>query len=207
MKIGSRLKQKHQLGFTLIELIAVMAIIALIASLLFVSISQSRIKARNGRRLADINILSKAMDLYYANCNSFPQTPAGVSGFRLDTTKSLYLGTRPSCGNHQGTLLAGQSNGGIGSATPSGTILVQQFTPAPLPADDGSLAAGSRCSEANTQLANSTWNDFIYYPDTNSANKYGIYFCIGAKTGDFVAGRYALTERGILRIVGANYSP
>lgn len=57
-----RVSQKK--GFTLIELLVVIAIIALLSSVIFATLSTSRAKARDARRLADLSTVSKAISVY-----------------------------------------------------------------------------------------------------------------------------------------------
>lgn len=66
------LKEKS-LGFTLIELLVVVAIVSLLASVMMISISKSRSKARDTKRIADIRNLRLALDLYsYDNQGAYP---------------------------------------------------------------------------------------------------------------------------------------
>ncbi len=51
-------------GFTLVELLVVVAIIGLLAGIAVVSVNSVRIKARDARRIADIKQIQNALELY-----------------------------------------------------------------------------------------------------------------------------------------------
>src|SRR3989338_886658 len=51
-------------GFTLVELLVVVAIIGLLAGIAVVSVNSVRVKARDARRLADAKQLQNALELY-----------------------------------------------------------------------------------------------------------------------------------------------
>jgi prepilin-type N-terminal cleavage/methylation domain-containing protein len=55
---------KKQNGFTLIELLVVIAIIALLSSVVLATLATARSKARDSRRVADIQQLMNALELY-----------------------------------------------------------------------------------------------------------------------------------------------
>lgn len=66
-------KQNIRLGFTLVELLVVVAIIGLLSTVAAVSLNQSRIKSRDTKRLADMRQIQNALALYYdANNGSLP---------------------------------------------------------------------------------------------------------------------------------------
>ncbi len=68
-------------GFTLIELLAVIAIIGILASVAIVSFTSAREKSRDGKRIAQVGQISKALELYYDSYQSYPSTtPSGYSG-------------------------------------------------------------------------------------------------------------------------------
>lgn len=59
-------------GFTLIELLVVIAIIGLLATIVIASLSTVQSKARDTRRMQDINSLQKGLAIYLATNGSYP---------------------------------------------------------------------------------------------------------------------------------------
>lgn len=67
-------------AFTLIELLIVIAIIGILAGILFVSIGQNPlIKSRDAKRVSDLQNLRTALTLYYTDNNAYPATLATMS--------------------------------------------------------------------------------------------------------------------------------
>ena len=59
-------------GFTLIEMLIVITIIALLASLILVGMGGARAKTRDARRIADLHNVMNALELYYSKSYSYP---------------------------------------------------------------------------------------------------------------------------------------
>jgi type II secretion system protein G len=79
-------------GFTLIELLVVIAIIALLASIVLVALGGARSKARDATRRATVTEIGKALELYYADNGSYPNsgnTWAGVNECWGSTNNAL----------------------------------------------------------------------------------------------------------------------
>lgn len=83
-------------GFTLLELLIVVAIVALLSSLGAVTVSKQRKKANDARRRADIHELQVALEGYYTDHQRYPdqlifngQPLTSVDG------QTIYLGKVP----------------------------------------------------------------------------------------------------------------
>ena len=74
-----RIKQPQR-AFTLIELLVVIAIIGLLASVVMVALSNARGKARDAKRKADLEQVSKALELYYNDHGTYLVAGSGASG-------------------------------------------------------------------------------------------------------------------------------
>jgi len=65
--------KKFRKGFTLIEMLIVITIIALLASLILVGMGGARAKTRDARRIADLHNVMNALELYYAKEGVYPE--------------------------------------------------------------------------------------------------------------------------------------
>lgn len=97
-------------AFTLVELLVVISIIAMLTSIVLVSLRGVRTKARDARRMSDIRQISNAMEMAYADVspecggeNAYP-TSSSASGTttlssvlpRICPTSGTYLNPTPS---------------------------------------------------------------------------------------------------------------
>jgi len=65
-------KIKPNTGFTLIELLVVIGIIALLSTVVMVSVNSARAKARDTKRLTDIKAIAKGLEFYYDKYEHYP---------------------------------------------------------------------------------------------------------------------------------------
>jgi prepilin-type N-terminal cleavage/methylation domain-containing protein len=65
-------------GFTLIELMVAITILAVVSSIGFVTYSNSQIAARDGKRKQDLRAISTALELYYQTNKRYPCTGSDV---------------------------------------------------------------------------------------------------------------------------------
>lgn len=64
-------------GFTLIELLVAIVIIGIIATLTTLALTSARANARDVRRISDLKQIASALELYYADNNSYPTLITG----------------------------------------------------------------------------------------------------------------------------------
>jgi prepilin-type N-terminal cleavage/methylation domain-containing protein len=83
----------RQAGFTLIELMVVIAIIGLLASIITVSLSSAQAKGRDAKRVADIRTIQLALEEYYNDNGNYP--PAIYSGNYISPTYIAAVPTDP----------------------------------------------------------------------------------------------------------------
>jgi len=88
-------------GFSLIELIVVIAIIALLATIVLTSFNNVQFRAHDARRVSDIQSAQKALELFYIANNRYPDANASACGwdvgngshaFMTGTNMSSYFG-------------------------------------------------------------------------------------------------------------------
>ncbi|MDD4290563.1 MAG: type II secretion system protein [Patescibacteria group bacterium] len=66
------MKTNKQKAFTLIELLVVISVVALLSVIALVSLNNARIKARDTKRMNDLKIISKAIEMYYIDEGDYP---------------------------------------------------------------------------------------------------------------------------------------
>ncbi len=171
-------KNKSSAGFTLIELLVVISIIGLLASVVLVSLTSSRAKARDAKRVGEMNQFSKAMELFFNERFSYPTTTGVAAG-----TFGILSGSATPCSS--GTA------GCINYVIPNTLV---RMPVAPLPADNPS--GSTECTGAYN---GATGNDYQFAgtgAGVNTINNYTVTFCLGRQSGSLGPGVHTLTRGG-----------
>jgi prepilin-type N-terminal cleavage/methylation domain-containing protein len=66
------MKQQMKKGFTLIEILIVVAIIAILASVVLVGLGPTQRAGRDARRLSDLREIQNGLELFYNKCGYYP---------------------------------------------------------------------------------------------------------------------------------------
>lgn len=114
-------KIKNSLGFTLVELLVVISIIAILSAVGMVIYSGTRIKARDAVRKADLNSISTALEQYKMINGSYPHS-ANINNGDIWSANTSWTVT----------------NFGLGS-------FIQNMPKDPLNTDIGDCSSGDSC--------------------------------------------------------------
>lgn len=87
----STIFRRQNSGFTLIELVVVIALVLLLSTLAVIALGSAREKARDAKRLSDVKQVQAVLELYFANASAYPESaepiPLGRGNARcLDAT-------------------------------------------------------------------------------------------------------------------------
>lgn len=75
------IQMKSKSGFTIVELLIVIVVIAILAAISIVAYNGIQTRARDTQRANDISVLVKALEIYRVNNGQYPTaTPAGSDG-------------------------------------------------------------------------------------------------------------------------------
>ena len=74
----SRINKKY--GFSLIELLVVISIIAVLTAVLMINFVGARERSRDSQKIQDLNSLKNALRMYYNDNQTYPATKAVILG-------------------------------------------------------------------------------------------------------------------------------
>jgi general secretion pathway protein G len=97
-------------GFTLFELLVSISIIAILTALATISFSNAQKKARDTKRIQDVDAVKKALEMYYSNNNySYPTTEDGLEDLTSDPVYLEKVPTDPKGGDYAYTYVGGDT--------------------------------------------------------------------------------------------------
>jgi len=76
---GARVWVRSRKGFTLIEILVVVAIIAILSSVVLVGLGPTRRIGRDARRISDLRQVQNGLELYFNKCGYYPGTAQATS--------------------------------------------------------------------------------------------------------------------------------
>lgn len=102
---------KYSKGFTLLELLIVIAIIGILAGIIFASVSSARAGGRDTKKITEVRSMVNAINIFYNTNGYYPQTAAALFPTYIpELPDNVYYiglnGTASQCGSyHIGTTL------------------------------------------------------------------------------------------------------
>jgi prepilin-type N-terminal cleavage/methylation domain-containing protein len=88
------MKQLNNKGFTLVELLVVVAIIALLSTFAIVALGSARARTRDVKRFATVREIGNALEMYFNENNSYPIVP-DANGIVLGEKNAQVLCAEP----------------------------------------------------------------------------------------------------------------
>lgn len=181
MPMFTKSKTKAKKGFTLIELLVVISIIGLLSTLAVVALNNARVRSRDAARLANIQQLQTAMQLYYDANGTWDFPTGSTCGNSVATT-----GTAAQI--YQNCL--GTGTAGLGDQMQV-SVLKDPTTNATASCpgwDTTGNAPGTRPA-AGCQAA--------FINNVPSATAFEIGFCLEGSSTNLAAGCHTLNQTGI----------
>lgn len=183
----------YRRGFTLVELLIVIAIIGILSSVVMSSLNSARAKARDASRVASIQEMQKALENYYLDNGRYPGATLGSYAKTIDTPNGGECGYQNNWCNLETALapyIRSIPRDNLGGPAMEGRFLYKSNSPY-------SMYALSVTLE---QQSNASINDGGYFPTLYEVGPLPRY-CTQTYTG---TGANWNTWNGALNCVGGN---
>ncbi|MCX6793346.1 MAG: prepilin-type N-terminal cleavage/methylation domain-containing protein [Candidatus Falkowbacteria bacterium] len=90
------LSLKYKKGFSFVELMVVISIIAVLSTMAIISLNSSRVKSRDSKRVADVKQLSSALEMYYNRNGAYPTLVTSGEALKSPDGLITYMASVPS---------------------------------------------------------------------------------------------------------------
>ncbi|HNW96624.1 MAG TPA: prepilin-type N-terminal cleavage/methylation domain-containing protein [Candidatus Paceibacterota bacterium] len=154
-------------GFTLMELLIVVAIIGLLASMILVGLSSFRTRGRDARRISDVKQAQNGLEIYYAKETKYPSVPSSGEPGTIDASAGWEAVTNAIVG------------GGIGitqlSQDPLGKEHSYAYASESDTSNPQSYVIGVALEDSGNQALKSDLDETIFGMDCGDANADTIY--------------------------------
>jgi prepilin-type N-terminal cleavage/methylation domain-containing protein len=152
-------------GFTIVELLIVIVVIAILAAISIVAYNGIQERARFSAMRSDLSSLNKAIQLYYADNGTYPITPTSTSycsgnwcGWDQGTNDNFIPGLAPKYITSTPQLSAANANGDTYLyRSPDGTAYKLIRLLSPLPANEASAMADLMTTNCSAAINSSRW--------------------------------------------------
>ena len=143
-----RKSYRREHAFTLIELLVVISIIGILVAVSIFGLSGAREAARDARRKSDLELIKAGLEIYKADCNTYPnlsnplpQTLAGTGTPASCSIANTYIAEIPS-----DPISSTRSYKYVYTASTNTYILCAALENDPTPAMDTSACGSSGCT-------------------------------------------------------------
>jgi prepilin-type N-terminal cleavage/methylation domain-containing protein len=138
-------EMRNKKGFSLVELLVVITIIAILSVVAYSAVAGNTIKARDSKRLQDISIIQQALELYYTEKGVYPSSPLSYTvGANLLTKKILSdIPVDPGIGKHSYSYVLNGTTYQLGTTLEKDGILANYEAYVVGNSDTNILTAGS----------------------------------------------------------------
>ena len=92
------MRPRHNHGFTIVELLIVIVVIAILAAITIVAYNGIQNRARDAQRLSDITAIAKALESYKAQTGSYPTAVGNsVGGWEISSNQTETMPFASTC--------------------------------------------------------------------------------------------------------------
>jgi type IV pilus assembly protein PilA len=169
---------KNKKGFTLIELLVVISIIALLSTLAVTALGEARKKARDATRIANLERIQKALDIYFDENDVYPSR--GITALGNDAVQYT-LGT--SCLDNSPVGFETQEDCAIGAGEEKIISIIPED-----PSKPGILFPANACVANPSEPCN------MVYQTSSPFSAYTIGFHLESNTDLADEGSYFINE-------------